>query len=105
MDIGIILEYQYDGRDAGAPPTVADNDIFVGTRLALNDANDTSVLAGFTADLDSREIFFNVEAERRFGDNLSVEMRLRAFMNAEPGDPLFAFEHDNYLQLRLNWYY
>ena len=104
-DIGIIFEYQYDGRDAGAPPTVADNDIFVGTRFALNDASDTSVLAGFAADLDSREIFFNVEAERRFGDKLSVEMRLRAFLNAEPGDPLFAFEHDNYLQLRLNWYY
>jgi hypothetical protein len=104
-DIGIILEYQFDGRDEGAPPTIADNDIFVGARFALNDASDTSVLAGFAADLDSRATFFNVEAERRFGDNLSVEMRLRAFMNAEPDDPLFAFEHDNYLQLRLNWYY
>ena len=104
-DIGIILEYQYDGRAEGAPPTIADNDIFVGARFALNDASDTSVLAGFAADLDSRATFFNVEAERRFGDKLSVEMRLRTFMNAEPDDPLFALEHDNYLQLRLNWYY
>ncbi len=104
-DIGVLLEYLYDGRDADAPPTSSDNDVFVGTRLALNDADDTSVLAGFAVDLDTKELFFNVEAERRFGDSLSAELRLRAFMNAEPGDPSFSFEHDDYLQLRLSWYY
>ena len=49
--------------------------------------------------------FFNVEAERRIGDNLSIELRLRAFMNADPDELLYAFEHDDYLQLRLSWYY
>lgn len=104
-DIGVLLEYLYDGRSIDAPPTTSDNDLFVGTRLALNDASDTSVLAGFAVDLDTNELFLNVEAERRFGDSLSAELRLRAFMNAEPNDASFSFEHDDYLQLRLSWFY
>lgn len=108
-DLGLLLEYLYDGRDssadASAPPTVFDNDLFVGTRLALNDASDTSVLAGATVDLDSGEMFINVEAERRFGDRLSAELRLRAFLDAKPGDVLYFLEQDDYLQLRLSWYY
>ena len=104
-DVGVLLEYLYDGRDDGSPPTASDNDLFVGTRFALNDSDNTSVLAGIAVDLDTQELFLNIEAERRFGENLSAELQLRMFMNAEPGDALFAVEHDDYLQLRLSWYY
>ncbi len=104
-DIGLLLEYNYDGRDANAPPTAFDNDIFAATRLALNDASNTSILAGFAFDIDTQEMFFNVEAERRFGDNLSAELRLRAFSGSKPGEALYAFARDDYLQLRLSWYY
>jgi len=104
-DVGVLLEYLYDGRNGISPPTAADNDLFVGTRLALNDADDTSLLAGVAVDLDTQELYLNIEAERRFGDKLSVELQLRTFMNAEPGDALFVVERDDYLQLRLSWYY
>ena len=104
-DVGLLLEYLYDGRNGLSPPTAADNDLFIGTRLALNDADDTSVLAGVAVDLDTHELFLNIEAERRFGDSLSVELQLRTFMNAESGDALFLVERDDYLQLRLSWYY
>lgn len=104
-DIGVLLEYLYDGRNEISPPTGAENDLFVGTRLALNDADDTSVLAGVAVDLDTQELFLNIEAERRIGENLSVELQLRTFMNADPDDALFAVEQDDYLQLRLSWYY
>lgn len=104
-DIGVLIEYQYDGRSAAAPLTVSDNDLFVATRLAMNDASDTSVLAGFSVDLDTRAFFVNVEAERRFGDTLSAEIRLRAFLNSGPSDLLSAFRQDDYVQLRLSWYY
>lgn len=104
-DVGVLLEYLYDGRNGVSPPTAADNDLFVGTRLALNDADDTSLLAGVAVDLDTQELFLNIEAERRIGDNLSVELQLRTFMNAGPGDALFVVDRDDYLQLRLSWYY
>ncbi len=104
-DVGVLFEYLYDGRDAGAPPTAFDDDIFVGARLALNDSSDTSLLAGAAIDTDTHEMFINLEAERRFGDNLTVDLRLRAFSNAEPGEALYAFEQDDYVQLRVSWYY
>ena len=104
-DVGVLVEYLYDGRNAFSPPTAFDNDVFIGTRLALNDAEDTSILAGVVIDLDTQEMFLNVEAERRFSDNLSVDLQLRTFLNAEPGDALYAVKQDDYLQLRLSWYY
>lgn len=104
-DIGVLFEYLFDDRGIDAPPTAFDNDLFAGIRLALNDSSDTSVLAGIAVDLDTSEMFINVEAERRIGDSFSIELRLRAFMNADADDLLYAFEHDDYLQLRLSWYY
>jgi len=104
-DVGVLFEYLYDGRDATAPPTAFDDDIFVGARLALNDSSDTSLLAGVAIDTEIHETFFNLEAERRFGDNITVDLRLRVFSNAEAGEALYAFEQDDYLQLRVNWYY
>lgn len=104
-DVGVLFEYLYDGRNSISPPTGSDNDLFIGTRLAFNDANDSSVLAGVAVDLNTQELFLNIEAERRFTDNLSVELQLRTFMNAEPGDALFTVEQDDYVQLRLSWYY
>jgi len=104
-DLGILLEYLYDGRNAYSPPTVFENDVFVGTRLALNDTDDTSILAGIAVDVDSREMFLSVEAERRLGESLSLELRLRVFMNTSNQSPLHYFEQDDYAQLILNWFY
>lgn len=69
------------------------------------DASDTSLLIGAAIDTKTHETFFNLEAERRFGDNITVDFRVRAFSSAEPGETLYSFEQDDYLQLRLNWYY
>lgn len=104
-DLGLLVEYQYDDRNAAAPPVLSDNDWFAGVRLTMNDASDTSVLIGAAIDADSEELFFNLEAERRFGDSLSAELRLRAFRHAEPGGLLQTLEQDDYVQLRLSWYY
>jgi hypothetical protein len=104
-DIGILFEYLYDDRDEHAPPTAFDNDVFLGARLALNDVSDTSLLAGVVIDAGSSETFFNLEAERRFGDNFTVDLRLRAFSNSEPGEILYDFEQDDYLQLSVSWFY
>ena len=104
-DLGLLVEYLYDGRNSDSPPTAFDNDVFIGVRLAMNDAADTSVLAGIAMDADIHETFFNLEAERRFGDSLSAGLRVRAFANAGKKDPLYAFDRDDYVQLRLSWYY
>jgi hypothetical protein len=104
-DIGVLLEYLYDDRNELSPPTASDNDLFVGTRLALNDTDDTSVLAGVAVDLDTQELFLNIEASRRFGDNLSVELLLRSFMKTAANSRMYAVKQDDYAEIRLSWYY
>ena len=104
-DLGLLFEYQYDGRGELEPFTTADNDFFVGTRLALNDTQDTSLLAGVAFDTETGETFFNVEAERRIGDSISVELRARAFSGAGPQDLTYAVVRDDYVQVRLAKYF
>ena len=104
-DIGVLLEYQYDGRNELEPFTTADNDVFAGLRLALNDTQDTSLLAGIAYDTVTGETFFNVEAERRIGNSISLEVRMRAFSGAGPQDMTYAVVRDDYVQIRLAKYF
>jgi hypothetical protein len=104
-DVGVLLELQYDGRDESEPVTLADNDLFAGIRLALNDTQDTAVLAGVGYDLETSETYVNIEADRRLEESYVFELRARIFTNAEPGDTSFAIEKDDYLQLQLSRYF
>lgn len=104
-DIGLLLEYQYDGRDDLEPLTTADNDAFIGARLALNDSQDTAVLAGFAYDVDTAETFVNVEAERRFGNHWFAELRVRVFSGAEEGDTTYWLQQGDYVQLNIARYF
>ena len=104
-DIGLLLEYQYDGRNEFEPFAVADNDVFMAARLAINDTQDTAVLAGFSYDTETGETFVNIEAERRFGEDWFGELRVRAFSGAGPGDTTYWFRKDNYVQLSLARYF
>ena len=104
-DVGLLLEYQYDGRNELEPFTINDNDIFLGTRLAMNDTQDTSVLAGVAYDVDTGETFFNIEAERRFGDDIAAELRVRAFSGASPQDITYSLVQDDYVQIQIAKYF
>ncbi len=104
-DIGLLAEYQYDGRDDDAPVTVADNDVFAGARLALNDFQDTTALLGTVVDVENQSTALFIEAERRFGDNWKLELESRWFLNAERSDPLAAFEDDDLIQLRVSYFF
>jgi len=85
--------------------TLADNDVFAGLRVALNDIQDTAVLAGVGYDLDTSETYLNIEADRRLGEDYVLELRARFFTNAEFEDTSFATENDDYLQLQMSRYF
>ena len=104
-DIGVLLEAQYDNRASDEPNVLSDNDIFSGLRLALNDSQDTSLLAGLVYDWKTAETFINIEAERRIGESFLLELRSRLFTNVEPSDQSFAFAQDDYLELQVSWYF
>ncbi len=115
-DLGLLAEYQYDGRDEGfvaesfgltqaAPFTVANNDVFAGARLALNDPQDTSALVGVTVDADDQSMGMFIEAERRLGQNWTAELESRLFLNIDPGNIAEPFRDDDFMTFRLTRYF
>lgn len=103
-DLGILLEYQFDNRSGNRQP-ISQNDLALGVRWALNDYQSTELLAVASLDLDWGTRFFSVEGSRRINDHWSIQAGLRVFSHVDKEDPLFAFRHDDYLQLELIRYF
>lgn len=102
-DLGLLLEYLYDGRDETAPQTIYDDDWFTGFRLAFNDIEDTAILGG--AVIDAGGTFGILEAERRLGENWKLGVEARWFINIDVQDPILAgFRNDSFVTVRLTRY-
>ena len=104
-DIGLITEYAYDGRSELAPPQPFKNDIVLGLRLALNDAQSTQILFSYVRDLGEGSRFFNLEASRRIGDSLKLSLEGRFFVAVDQSNPLYGARDDDYARLELGWYF
>lgn len=105
-DLGLLAEYQYDGRDAAtAPVTSADDDVFIGARLTLNDEQDTSLLAGALVDRATQSTVMSLEAERRLTDQLKLAIEARVLTNIDARDILSSIEDDDVLIVRLSSYF
>ena len=104
-DLGLLAELMLDSRDVGAPPTLFDNDLFIGARWALNDISDTSLLGGPVIDLATGETLIFAEAERRLGSDWRVSLEARLFANADPGSIAYAIRRDGFLSLSLSRFF
>jgi hypothetical protein len=105
-DLGLLTELQWDGRDLDdAPGVVSDNDIFLGSRLALNDTQDSEFLAGGSLDWETGAISFGLEAARRLGDDWSVEVESRLNFDVPSDDLASGFRSDDFIAVRLTRYF
>lgn len=104
IDLGVIGEYLYDGRDLVlAPVNIFENDIFAGTRITFNDVQDTEILAGAIVDTDTGAIIGSVEFQRRIGSRMLLEVEGRYFNGGD--DPFVdAFADDSHVTFRLTRY-
>ncbi len=106
-DLGLIAEYLYDGRDedGSAPLTPLDDDVFVGARLALNDEQSTTLLAGAIIDVNSGATLASIEAERRIGDRWKLALEGRFFIDIPRDDILAGIARDDFATLRLTLFF
>lgn len=107
-DLGLLAEFLYDNREDRLPLVnfiPFEKDLFVGTRLALNDVASTELLAGAIIDFDTATTAYNVEASRRFGEHWKLYLEMRGFVNTDPKDAGFFFRRENYLQMELQYYF
>ena len=105
MDLGLIGEYVYDDRDDGWLPTIYQNDIMGGLRLAINDMDDSNILLGVIRDLDSGSTIIAMEASRRLGDSVRLNLDASFFIDMDIYDPAFSLAQDNFIKLEMIWYW
>lgn len=106
-DLGLLFEYLYDGREENgdAPATIYQNDVFFGARLTLNDEPDTTLLAGAVVDVEDQTTLLSLEASRRVGGDMKVELEARFFPSVDPGNGVYGIRRDNMILLRLSRYF
>lgn len=103
-DLGLLIEYGWDQR-GDKTNAMTQNDIFIGSRLAMNDVESSELLAGFNYDLDYESTSFIVEASRRFGDNIKVSLDIRIFSDDDVTSPSYLFRKDDHIQLTAQYFY
>ena len=105
LDIGVLGEYHYDGRDELAISALQ-NDFFFGSRIAFNDTQDTAILVGGIADLESSSKIFSLEASRRFGSSWTAELEARIFSNIDENEFILSnFANDSFLRLTISKFF
>ena len=103
VDVGLILEYNYDGRDNDTF-IVFENDFFTGIRLTLSDPGGTEFLAGAFVDAKDGSLFVGAEAARRFGDHWKILLEGRGYV-PRGGNVLEFFRQDAVVQADVEFRY
>jgi hypothetical protein len=91
-DVGLLAEYLYDERRTLINARF-DNDLFLATRVGLNDVAGTQILAGYFMDRRGDDQLLQIEASRRLGAHWRAELKLRHFEQV-PGNDFTAFIDD-----------
>ncbi|MEO0443541.1 MAG: hypothetical protein AAFZ92_07345 [Pseudomonadota bacterium] len=97
-DIGALLEYGWDERGEDAS-SLSQNDIYLGTRITLNDANDSTLLMGFSYDVDYYSRSFIVEASKRLNDRWTIALEGLFVDASNSQDPSASLDQDDRIQL------
>lgn len=107
-DLGLVLEYMRDGRDADptrSPPVVLDDDIFLATRLAMNNIQNSELLLGIIIDRNDRSQILSIEAKHRLDNHWNFELESRWFLNTKDNTALSPLKKDSFVVLRLARYF
>lgn len=110
MELGIIMEYLYDGRDdtvTSSPFSSSpfQNDIVIGTRLTLNDAQSTELLVSVIGDLEGNGLSYNIEGSRRIGDSWTLSLEARGVSDIKQDSTFASFIKDNRVRTELAYYF
>lgn len=110
MDIGMISEYLYDGRDDAVntspfSSSPFQNDFVIGARLTLNDQQSTELLVSMIEDLDGDGSSYNIEGSRRIGDSWKLSLEARGVSNVSQDSTMASFIKDNRVRTELAYYF
>lgn len=105
VDLGWLLEYQYDNRGQSAP-VPGQRDLFAGVRVALNDEAGSELLFGVAQDLQNGGTRSGMlEASMRFSNNMRLRLDAWFFQTMSMQQPTWWFRQDDYIQLGFDYYF
>ena len=107
-DLGLLLEHSWDSRGEGddnSAGAAMQNDLFFGSRIALNDIQSTELLLGIGTDLQHSATMFMVEASRRLGESFKASLDVRILQSSDSQEALYYLRNDDHLGLTLEWYF
>lgn len=105
-DIGILLEHTKDNRNMQKSPiTIFQNDVFLGTRLNLNDIEGTEMLAGIYHDNDYQTKMYSLEFKRRLNEKLKLEIFANINNAKNSNDFLYFQRRDSNATIKLTYYF
>lgn len=100
-DLGLIAEYNWDGRPASAPVTIYDRDMFAGVRLAFNDSGDSTALGGVLYDVEKGSAYATIESSTRIGESMRLEVEGTFVLHADDLDAaLIQVQNDSFVTVR-----
>ncbi|TCI03750.1 hypothetical protein EZV61_09425 [Corallincola luteus] len=105
LDVGLLAEYNWHDQDRDMSINLYQNDLFVGTRITLNDMQGSEILAGVTVDLEDSEQIYLVEASRRLGDSWRLAMDIWIYNSSEVDTPVSFVQKDDFAQLEVAYYF
>jgi hypothetical protein len=103
-DLGLLVEYHYDSRNQVLNAQFQ-NDLFLGARVALNDIEGTTFLAGTFIDLDNQSKVFRLEGSRRIGKGLKLNIEAFVTADIDKKDLLNSLKQDGFIQVELQKYF
>lgn len=103
VDVGLLLELSRDGRPGFV---LNQNDLFLGARLAFNDAQDSQILFGASSDLDYEGTHYGMlEASRRLGGSLRLAVDGWFFRSDTPVEPTYFYRNETFVDFKLEFFF
>jgi hypothetical protein len=121
-DFGWVAEYLYDDRGDSAPNAAFESDLFLALRWVQNNLDNNEALFGLIYDPDSGEKIFSLEYQFSLTDSIKIEIEgllfeggqapafeltevLNALQQPDPDNRLFFIQNDDFLGIKLRYYF
>ncbi len=104
VDCTMVMEWLYNDIDnlSIAP---YDNDIMLSFRISFNDISSTEIKLGVTKDIEDSPAIYKLSAERRITDHWKLKLEGYLFSESEPVDAYYYIRDDDYVSLKLLYYF
>ena len=101
-DISLLGEWSYDERGRRSPNRYQ-NDVFFASRLALNDVENTELIASVIADTDYSTYLLGFEAGRDLSDSWTATAEAAVMLEVDEKDVIHDTRRDGYFVLNLTY--